>query len=313
MEAAIDLDIFTAIAQGNHTAETIAAACQASTRGTRSLCDVLVVLGFLDKHDKKYSLTPDAAMFLDRNSHTYVGTAVKFLNLPELRQNFNNLADAVRKGGTVAPNDGTMAPDHPMWVQFARAMAPLAAMLAESAAEALGADTHQTWKVLDIAAGHGMFGIAIARHNPQAQVVGVDWAAVLEVAKENARKVGVHDRYKTLPGSAFEVDLGGNYDVALVPNFIHHFDPSTNEKLLRKVHAALKPGGRVAIVEFVVNDDRVSPPAAAMFTLTMLAGTPHGDAYTYREMETMLRNSGFKSVSAHPTPNMDQQVIVGVK
>ncbi|MBV9610478.1 MAG: methyltransferase type 12, partial [Acidobacteria bacterium] len=132
MEAAIDLDIFTAISRGNHTAETIAAACQASIRGTRGLCDALVVMGFLEKHNNKYSLAPDSAMFLDRNSRTYIGTAAKFLAMRDLRQNFDSLADAVRKGGTVAPNDGTMAPDHPMWVQFARAMAPLAAMLAES-------------------------------------------------------------------------------------------------------------------------------------------------------------------------------------
>ena len=313
LAAAIELDIFTAIAQGNHTAETIAAACQASTRGTRGLCDALVVLGFLEKRDKKYSLASDAAMFLDRNSRTYIGTAVKFLTLPDLRKNFDSLADAVRKGGTVAPNDGTMAPEHPMWVEFARAMAPLAAMLAESVAAAVDADKTQPWKVLDIAAGHGMFGIAIAKHNSQAHITGLDWAPVLEVAKENARKAGVHDRYKTLPGSAFDVDLGGDYDLVLVPNFIHHFDAQTNEKLFRKVHAALKPNGKVAVAEFVVNDDRVSPPSAAMFTLVMLAGTPHGDSYTYREIEGMLRNSGFKSVTAHPTPNLDQQVIVGTK
>ncbi|MBV9608271.1 MAG: methyltransferase domain-containing protein, partial [Acidobacteria bacterium] len=122
-----------------------------------------------------------------------------------------------------------------------------------------------------------------------------------------------NNRYKTLPGSAFDVDFGSDYDLVLVPNFIHHFDAATNEKLFRKVHAALKPGGKVAVAEFVVDDDRVSPPAAAMFNLVMLVGTPHGDAFTYREIESMLHNSGFKSVSAHPTANIDQQVIVGVK
>jgi SAM-dependent methyltransferase len=313
MQAAIDLDIFTAIAQGNHTAETIAAACQTSTRGTRSLCDSLTVMGFLDKHDKKYSLAPDAAMFLDRNSRTYVGTAAKFLGLPEMRKNFEHLADAVRKGGTIAPDHGTMAPEHPMWIDFARAMAPLAAMLAESAAAALHADTNETWKVLDIAASHGMFGIAIARHNPQAHIVGLDWAPVLEVAKENARKAGVHDRYQTVAGSAFDVDFGTGYDVVLVPNFIHHFDPRTNEAFFRKVHAALKPGGRIAVVEFVVNEDRVSPPAAAMFTMVMLVGTEHGDAYTLHEIESMLKNAGFGAVRAQATPNIDQQVIVATK
>ena len=100
--------------------------------------------------------------------------------------------------------------------------------------------------VLDIAAGHGLFGIEVAKQNPQARVTGLDWAPVLRVALENARKAGVHDRYNMLPGSAFEVDFGGPYDAVLLTNFLHHFDPPTNVTLLKKVRAALKPGGRAA-------------------------------------------------------------------
>ena len=80
------------------------------------------------------------------------------------------------------------------------------------------------------------------KHNANAKVTGVDWANVLEVAKENAAKAGVADRYSTIPGSAFDVDFGTGYDIVLIPNFLHHFDPATNEKLLRKVHAALADG-----------------------------------------------------------------------
>ncbi len=110
--------------------------------------------------------------------------------------------------------------------------------------------------------------------------------------KKTPRKAGVADRYSTIPGSAFDVDFGSGYDIVLVPNFLHHFDPATNEKLLRKVHAALAPGGIVIAPEFIPNEDRISPPRDAMFSMQML-GTPAGDAYTYSELENMFRNAGF--------------------
>src|SRR5437667_349702 len=88
-----------------------------------------------------------------------------------------------------------------------------------------GAETAgEPWKVLDIAAGHGLFGIAVARQNPNSQIVALDWSNVLAVAQENARAAGLGDRYHTLPGSAFEVDYGGDYDLVLLTNFLHHFD-----------------------------------------------------------------------------------------
>src|SRR5207248_3593706 len=113
-------------------------------------------------------------------------------------------------------------------------------------------------------------GVTLARHNPKAKIVAVDWANVLQVAKENAQKAGVADRHSLLPGSAFEVDFGKDYDIVLITNFLHHFDLPTNEKFLKKVYAALKPGGRAVILEFVPNEDRVSPPESAGFALVML-------------------------------------------
>src|SRR5437667_423121 len=117
----------------------------------------------------------------------------------------------------------------------------------------------RTRKVLDIAAGHGLFGIAILRANPKAEVTAVDWKNVLEVARENAKKFGVADRYKTLNGSIFDADIGTGYDLILIPNFLHHFDQPTIAPLVNKLHRALKPGGKVATLEFVPEEDRVSP------------------------------------------------------
>jgi 2-polyprenyl-3-methyl-5-hydroxy-6-metoxy-1,4-benzoquinol methylase len=161
-------------------------------------------------------------------------------------------------------------------------------------------------RVLDLAAGHGLYGIAVARANPGATVVAQDWEAVLAVARENAERAGVADRYRLLPGSAFDVEFGRGFDLVLVPNFLHHFDPPTCVALLRRVHDALAPGGRAAIVEFVPDPDRVSPPVPATFSLKMLVATPAGDAYTYAELERMCREAGFTATEYKrlgPTPH----------
>jgi len=105
-----------------------------------------------------------------------------------------------------------------------------------------------------------------------------------------------------LPRSAFEVDFGGPYDAVLLTNFLHHFDQPTCVGLLKKVHAALRPGGRAATLEFVPNEDRVSPPMPTAFSMTMLASTAAGDAYTLSELTDMYNQAGFGGVTATPSP-----------
>lgn len=313
IRTAVELDVFSAIAQGNLTAAALAQHCGTAERGIRILCDYLVVLGFLTKTDQEYGLTEDSAIFLDRNSPAYAGNAIQFLLSPTLIEGFQNLTAAVRQGGTAIPETGTLAPDHPVWVKFAEAMAPMMAMPAQQIARQVLADTTQSVKVLDIAASHGLFGLAFAEQNPQAAVVAVDWPAVLEVAERNAQKLGVRDRFHTIAGSAFEVDLGQDYDVALLPNFLHHFDPPTCVQLLQKIHTALKPGGQVVTFEFIPNDDRVSPPDAAVFSLVMLATTPAGDAYTLSEYEQMFAQAGFANHQLVTLPTAMQQVLISCK
>ena len=313
LKAGIDLELFTAIGEGSKTPPEIAKRCQASERGVRILCDYLTVVGFLTKEGQQYSLTPDAAVFLNRRSPAYVGGATEFLLSSMLTSGFQDVAAAVRKGGTAISEEGTMAPDHPVWVKFARGMAPLMAMPAEVLAQTVLDGGSQKIKVLDIAAGHGLFGIAMAKRNPAAEVIALDWPAVLEVAQENARSAGIDGRYSTLGGSAFEVDYGNGYDLVLLTNFLHHFDKPTCETLLRKVHAALKPGGRAATLEFVPNDDRISPPVAATFSMVMLGSTAAGDAYTFAELDRMFRNAGFPRSELREMPGGFQRVILSYK
>ncbi len=308
LKSAIELDVFTAIGQGSASAAAVAAGCGASERGVRILCDYLCTIGLLDKSAGVYSLPPASAAFLSKKSPAYLGTTAGFLLRPELKKNFEDLTDAVRRGGVPAGGNNTVSDDNPLWVEFARSMGPMMVPAAHAIAE-LVATSPGPLKVLDIAAGHGLFGITIAHRNPRAEIVAVDWPAVLAVATEHASAAGVQDRFSTLPGDAFTVGFPGGIDVALVTNFLHHFDPATNTKFLRKVHAALAPGGRVVLLEFVPDPDRISPPIPARFSISMLAGTPAGDAYTFAELEHQLEAAGFHGVSAHPLPTPETVLI----
>jgi 2-polyprenyl-3-methyl-5-hydroxy-6-metoxy-1,4-benzoquinol methylase len=313
LKAAIELDLFTAIDEGNRKVEEIAGRLNASERGVRILSDYLTILGFLRKEEGRYSLSEDAALFLSRRSPQYMGTIVEFLTNEQHFENLARLPEAVRRGGAANERGSNFQPNDALWVSFARSMAPLTVPGALFIAQLLKAQEGRPMRVLDIAAGHGMYGITLARKNPNAQITAVDWPAVLAVAKENAEKAGVANRYTDRPGSVFEAELGVDYDVVLLTNIFHHFDKETCVQLMRRAHQALKADGRAVTLEFVPNEDRVTPPAEAAFSLLMLVGTDAGDAYTFTEYREMFRKAGFSMTSLYPLPGMPQEVLISEK
>lgn len=313
MKAAIELGVFSKIADGNTTAQTIAATTGSAKRGIRILCDTLTVLGFLHKNGDDYSLADDAALFLVEDSPAYMGAMTDFILSPQQRRGFDDLTNAVRKGGSTHDENASLDPESPMWATFARSMTGMMMPSAQKMASELGFDNQAKLKVLDIAAGHGMFGITVANQYPNAEIYALDWKVVLEVAQDNAEKFGVADRFHKIEGSAFDADLGGGYDVILVTNFLHHFDIPTCETFLKRIHEPLKDDGQVLTLEFIPNDDRVSPPAEALFPLIMLAATPAGDAYTLAELTSMFENSGFSRNEHRPMPGMPQHWIASRK
>jgi hypothetical protein len=133
------------------------------------------------------------------------------------------------------------------------------------------------------------------------------------VATENAARAKVADRHALRPGSAFDVDWGGPYDIVLLTNFLHHFDVPTCEQLAAKALAALAPGGRALTLEFIPEPDRISPPPTATFALTMLATTAHGDAYTFAEYQAIFARAGFQRSEFHALPPTTQQAVVSYK
>lgn len=313
LKAAVDLDLFSALGEGKDTAEALAQRCGTAERGMRILADYLTIHGFIVKEGNRYRLTSDSELFLDRRSPAYLGSVLDFLQAPKFIEAFQNLTEAVRKGGTVVRQAGTVAPDHPLWVEYAKSMGTMMAKPAEEMALFVSRTQPDIKKVLDIAAGHGLFGVEIAKRCPHAEIVALDWLNVLTVAQDLARRAGVQGRYRTIAGDAFQQEFGTGYDLVLLTNFLHHFSPAACETLLRKIYRCLEPGGRVLTLELVPNDDRVTPPPVAECSLMMLATTPEGDTYTFKEFEQMFRAAGFGRAELHAMPGSPEQLLVSFK
>lgn len=312
LKAAVELGLFTEIGGAPATAGEIAERCKCPVRGVRILCDSLVIFGFLTKVEARYALTQDSAVFLDKNSPAYLGGSVQFFFAPGIAEAFSDLATTVRTGRLHTSEHGTTSPDHPVWIEFARAMGPMMFPVAQGAAALVPLDPSRDTRILDISASHGVYGIAFAQRNPRAHLVALDWEAVLAVTEENAKASGIADRFSKIVGDAFKVELGSDYDVVLVPNFLHHFNIADCTRFLSRVYAALRPGGRVVIIEFVPNEDRVTPPPAAGFSLVMLGSTPEGDAYTFAEYQSMLVEAGFHDASLHALPPTAESAVIAV-
>jgi SAM-dependent methyltransferase len=309
LRAALELELFTALDAAPLEAGDLARAIHADPKGVRILSDYLVTLGFLTKAGESYSLSDDARLYLDRRSPSYIGDAARFLASPVLREAFGHTGEAVRNGGTGSALD-SMTPEHPIWIEYAREMGPLFVAPAAALAEHLAVSGGPVRRILDLAAGHGVFGVEIAVRFPEATLAALDWASVLPIAAARAASAGLGARFRGIPGDVFTTPFGDRFDVIVLANFLHHFDPSTCDRLLRRVAESLAPEGRAVVVEFVPNPDRVTPPGVAQFALTMLTTTRHGDAYTFDELEGMLRRAGFATLERLSLPHSPQRGVV---
>jgi SAM-dependent methyltransferase len=251
----------------------------------------------------------NARLYLTKASPAYFGSAVKFLASDSTVAAFCRLRQTVERGTACAP-DGA-SPDFVEldWVEYARSMAPLAEPTAQFAANALAKDSAGPIQVLDLGAGHGLYGLAIATQNSAAHIFALDAPRVLEIAIDNARQAGVDGRFHPIPGNAFETEFGGPYDIILAANLAHHFDEAANVRLFRKARAALKPAGRMVLIEWVPNADRVSPSPDAAFALTVLATSARGAIYSLKEYSQMLRAAGFRRVRRLDTGDFGRWLI----
>jgi (2Fe-2S) ferredoxin/2-polyprenyl-3-methyl-5-hydroxy-6-metoxy-1,4-benzoquinol methylase len=287
---AIELDVFTAIGDGSECDE-VASKLNTDRRAMEKLLDALVALEVLRKEDGTYSNTPMSERYLVAGAADDARTAL--MHTAHLWQRWSTLTDCVRKGTAVTYREMTDRGDD--WTTaFIAAMHRNAAARAPQVVRAVGLEDAR--RMLDIGGGSGAYAIAFARASRDLRVEVLDLQTVLPIAQKHIEEAGLSDRITTRAGDLRSDDLGSGFDLILLSAICHMLGPAANRNLLQRCFAALSPGGRVCIQDFILESDRTSPRSAALFALNMLVGTKEGSTYTREEYRSWLDHVGFVDI-----------------
>jgi len=301
LEAAVRTGVFNSLKDGSKTAAQVSEATGASLRGVTSIMNALAGLELLEKTGESYALTPESRAFLLTDAPGYLGGMIAHIS-SQLIPKWLDIENIVRTGRPSAtvnrPTEGSA-----FFEKFVSALFPFNYGAASAVAEPLGVpNAAAPVRVLDLAAGSGVWGIALARQSPHVTVTAVDWPGVLEITKKTAARFGLTDRFNFIAGDLADVNFGRGYNIATLGHILHSEGPERSKSLLRKVFHALAPGGTIVIAEFLVDPERKANTMGLIFDVNMLVNTENGGTYSFEEIREWLSEAGFVKAGLVPAP-----------
>lgn len=302
IEAAVRNGLFDALATQPMTSRDLAGATGTSQRGVTAVMDALVSLGLAARNrEGQYVLTPESDTFLVSSRPGFLGGFLSHMS-QTIIPSWLSLSESVRTGEPATQvNEESVGGE--FFRDFVEALFPLGYPAALGVAKALEFPQDAAIRILDIAAGSGVWSIGFAKTYPRARVTAVDWGAVIPVTQKVVAQHGLSERYTYISDDILEADFGAGYDVATLGQILHSEGDERSRKLIERVFQALKPGGTIVIAEFVANDDRTGPPNALIFSVNMLVHTKTGRAYTFPEIRAWLDQAGFENAELVDIPS----------
>lgn len=313
LRSGLTLGLFDALSKKQKSAEALAQERKLPPRATRILLDALVAHTLLEKENDTYKLSGLAAMFLVKSSpHFLSGTALTLH--PVMWEAFENLEESVKYDGTVLGAHAT-TPEHDFWQVFSTASASFAKLSSERLAGVLEAHlpASEAFRILDVACGTGFYGGTLASKYEKARVTFQDQKNVLPQTRKWASELGLDERADYAEGDIFHCELESGYDLAILSHIYHHFPPADVDRLTEKVLAALKPGGLIAVHEFMATPGSTHFRECALFSLTMLVWTKGGEAYPLDFYHSLFERFGIEKIDFNEVDEFPSQILVGRK
>jgi ubiquinone/menaquinone biosynthesis C-methylase UbiE len=293
IEAAIRHRVFDTLDSSPKTVQEVHQATGASLRGLTAIMNALVGMELLAKDKEgRYSLTPESSQFLVSTKPSFQGGVIRHCS-EDLIPRWLHLNEIVANGKPIhAVNESKSG------VEFFQKLVPDIFAMSYPAARKLAEHLNfngarKAVRVLDIAAGSGVWGIAIAQSSEGVQVTAVDWSGVLPITRQIVARFGLSDRFTFVGGDIHEADFGSGHALATLGHILHSEGEERSRALLAKTFRSLAPGGTIAIAEFLVNADRTGPLHGLFFAVNMLVNTDFGDTYSFEEISSWLRDVGF--------------------
>ena len=293
--AAVELGLFTAVAghPGGAPSTAVAEAAGCDTRATDRLLHALAAIGLLRKVDGLFHLTEASERWLVEGAPDYLSGLRHTANT---YKNWSTLDEAVQSGGAVIDTDWDTDAKRR---DFIEAMHRRAQGAARELAQRL--DLSDVWRVLDVGGGSGVWSMAMCRAREGLTATVLDLPNVTPLTREYIAAEGLEGRMDTQDGSYHEADFGHGYDLVFFSAIVHINSPAENRELMRKSFAALNPGGRIVVQDFIMDEDRTSPVHGALFALNMLVNTARGDTYTEGEIRAWLLDAGCETTERAET------------
>lgn len=289
--ALADLEVFDRLAEGSRDADELAAETGTKAEPLARLLNAGVALGLLSVEGGRYTNSDVAEDVLPSGARGHLGDWIRWMT--RLGERFPRLAEAVRTGQPVEDPGLHLGGDTAFTRDFVMGMHDYARLRGSEVVERV--DLSGSRRMIDVGGGPGTYAALFARAWPRLEVTVFDLPEVVGIAEENLRAEGLGDRVRTAAGSYLQDDLGEGYDAAFMSDVLHQEDPETATSLLRRVHGALRPGGRIVVQGMYLNEDKVSPRWPAMVSLILLVTYGAGRVYTVAETMGMLEAAGFRN------------------
>lgn len=293
LEAAIHHRVFDVLDGTSMTLDELASATGTSRRGLKAIVNMLVGFEFLHKgSDGRFSLTPESAAFLVSTKPSFQGGILRHTS-GQLLPNWLHLNDVVATGRPAMAVNQEQAGGE-FFHEFVNDLFPMNYPIARQLAEHLnlGASKRQE-SVIDLAAGSGVWSVALVQTGENVRVTAVDWPEVIATTRGSVTRHGLADRYSFVEGDLLQAEFGTGHTVATLGHILHSEGILRSKALLAKTFDALAPGGTIAIAEFLVNADRNGPMNGLIFAINMLVNTDEGDTYSFEEIAEWLLEAGF--------------------
>lgn len=290
---ALDGNVFALLEQPA-TAACVAEKTGWNLRGTAMLLDGLVALQLVTKEDGAYRNGPAASACLVPGGPAWQGDILR-----HTQASWPAWAELAR---CVATGNCSNVREHDLSGEalrnFILGMDNVASFSAPEVLRAVDLSRHT--RMLDLAGGPATYSVTFLQAHPQMRATLFDRANVIEIAREKIARAGLEDRFSFIAGDCLSDPLGGPYDLIFLSNIIHSFSPGQNERVVRKAHDALVPGGTIIIKDFLVDNGHTGPPWSLIFSLHMLVHTPGGGTYSFEEVQGWTDRAGFLPGRAVP-------------
>ncbi len=297
--AAVELEVFTAIAHGHDTIPAAAKAVGISPRNAERLLTALVAMTLLTRHDEgggeRFANAPDVQRFLVKDGERYAGPWILFTK-PRWTA-FGELGERLRRReeNKLGQYTGFTVEDARRYHAATYSIGMGAARLFSRSVDLAGRKL-----LLDLGGGSGAYSIVATKTFPGLKAIVLDLPPVAVVAREYIAASDAADRVSAMAGDFTTADFPQDVDVVVMASNLPQYEPALIRLVVGKAFAALVPGGEMHLIGETLHDDRRGPLSAALWGLNEAVQGSTGVAHTESEVKGYLQDAGFTGVAVHP-------------